>query len=658
MSEILFELATNVGGKIRNLPNFYKEALMPVFEAVANSIQAIEELTSISNGNIQINIVHDPSLLDSTEHEKKIINFEIIDNGIGFNSENFKSFCTSDSTYKIKKGCKGIGRFLWLKAFDSVEVFSTYRENDVFYQRKLKLTKNGITHDKPVVSTVEELQTCVKLIGFKKDYQDQPSAYKKTSTIAQRIFEHCLSYYITNQAPNITIMDEDESISLNDLYTKVKDGIKTEPFNIKQEKFLLHHVKLYSTYSKLHNIVLCATHRDVKRCNMSKFIGTSSQIDTGDEKFVYAAYVESAYLDNNVDLTRQGFEFPDNPGELNSNAFPILMNEILTAIEDKTKVYLKKYIDMILQKTKEVIDNYLEKDNPTLRAVARYCPEVYSEIEPNTPKEKIDEALYAYKGKAEYAIKKAGKALLKTNFNSIDEIKDKVKELEEKIEVFQKDQLTSYMIFRKMIIELLKKKLELNKDGKYSNEDIIHDIIFPRKTTTNDILFDQHNLWLVDEKLSYHSFAASDKPLSEISNIDSDDRPDICIFSEIEDDLIARSISLIEFKKPMRKQFDTEPTTQLLGYVRKIREGKINNVHGRKLEANDSTKYYCYAICDINKKIDEFAENNNYSKLKNDLGYYSYNRSLNSHIEIIAFDKLVYDARQRHRIFFEKLGIN
>jgi hypothetical protein len=658
MSTVLSELVTSIQGKIRNLPNFYNEALMPVFEAVANSIQAIEDITDISNGNIKINIIHETCLFNGTEYEKRITCLEIIDDGIGFNNENFNSFCTSDSIYKIKKGCKGIGRFLWLKAFDSVEVFSIYKENDIFYQRKLKLTINGITYEEPIVSTVEKRETRVKLIGFNKDYQNQPSAYKTTSKIAQRIFEHCLSYYITKQAPNITISDEDETISLSTLYVKIKSEIKTEAFRIKNHDFRLHHIKLYATYNKLHNIVLCANHRDVKRYNMSKFIGTSSQIDTGNEKFVYAAYIESDYLDNNVDLMRQGFEFPDNLGELSNNIFPIALSEILVAIENKTKVYLKKYIEMILQRKKEVIDDYLEKDNPTLKAVAKYFPDVYSEIEPSTSKEKIYETLYAYKGKAEYQIKKTGNALLKTNFDSIDEIKEKTKELEERIEDFQKDQLASYMIFRKMIIELLRKKLELNKDGKYSNEDIIHDIIFPRKTTTNDILFDEHNLWLIDEKLSFHSFATSDKPLSEISGINSEERPDICVFSEIDEDHVARSVSLVEFKKPMRKHFDEEPTTQLFRYVRKIINGQINNMYGRKILTNECTKYYCYAICDINEKIIEFAENNNYSKLKNDLGYYSYNRSLNSHIEIIAFDKLVNDAKQRHKIFFEKLGIN
>ncbi len=44
--------------------------------------------------------------------------FSIIDNGNGFTAENYKSFRTADSSLKWKKGCKGIGRFLWLKAFE------------------------------------------------------------------------------------------------------------------------------------------------------------------------------------------------------------------------------------------------------------------------------------------------------------------------------------------------------------------------------------------------------------------------------------------------------------------------------------------------------------------------------------------------------------
>ena len=56
----------------------------------------------------------------------KIIGFKIIDNGIGFNDANLKSFETLDSDHKAVKGCRGVGRLLWLKAFQKVYVDSVY----------------------------------------------------------------------------------------------------------------------------------------------------------------------------------------------------------------------------------------------------------------------------------------------------------------------------------------------------------------------------------------------------------------------------------------------------------------------------------------------------------------------------------------------------
>src|SRR5205085_8312135 len=65
---------------------------------------------------------------------RPICSFEIRDNGIGFNEGNYKSFRTSDSDYK--PGAKGIGRFLWLKAFDHVSVESVFLEDNKYKERK------------------------------------------------------------------------------------------------------------------------------------------------------------------------------------------------------------------------------------------------------------------------------------------------------------------------------------------------------------------------------------------------------------------------------------------------------------------------------------------------------------------------------------------
>ena len=48
---------------------------------------------------------------------KRITGFEVIDNGIGLDENNMKSFLESDSRYRSNLGGKGVGRFSWLKAF-------------------------------------------------------------------------------------------------------------------------------------------------------------------------------------------------------------------------------------------------------------------------------------------------------------------------------------------------------------------------------------------------------------------------------------------------------------------------------------------------------------------------------------------------------------
>jgi len=88
-------LKTSLTGKIRNLHHFKSEALLPLFEAVVNSIQAIEEAGSIGQGVITVRIKRDSSQTDFTfdndDSLPPIIGFEIEDNGIGFNDKNYNN---------------------------------------------------------------------------------------------------------------------------------------------------------------------------------------------------------------------------------------------------------------------------------------------------------------------------------------------------------------------------------------------------------------------------------------------------------------------------------------------------------------------------------------------------------------------------------------
>src|SRR5262245_48543673 len=123
-------ITASLTGRLRNTSLPKSRALLPLFEAVVNAIQAVDEVhgADMDSARIEVRIVRDQQLpLPSGGGPQAaiappIIGFVVTDNGEGFHDANMASFETLDSEYKSKHGCRGAGRLLWLKAFKKVEV--------------------------------------------------------------------------------------------------------------------------------------------------------------------------------------------------------------------------------------------------------------------------------------------------------------------------------------------------------------------------------------------------------------------------------------------------------------------------------------------------------------------------------------------------------
>lgn len=139
----------DVSGKIREKKLSFNNTLLPLFEAVDNAIHAIQEDEDSILGNIEIEVVRSKQTSIEFENSTSLTpveDFIITDNGVGFNEENYESFNYAHSTYKLHKGGKGIGRFVWLRAFRKVEVESVYRSNGSLMKRTFNFesTKTGV----------------------------------------------------------------------------------------------------------------------------------------------------------------------------------------------------------------------------------------------------------------------------------------------------------------------------------------------------------------------------------------------------------------------------------------------------------------------------------------------------------------------------------
>ncbi len=84
-----------------------------------NSFQALEDTTKpVSSLSIVI-VVERDDVLPGFEIDGPVNGFTVTDNGVGFTEDNLNSFFTSDTQYKVGRGGKGIGRFLWLNVWCS-----------------------------------------------------------------------------------------------------------------------------------------------------------------------------------------------------------------------------------------------------------------------------------------------------------------------------------------------------------------------------------------------------------------------------------------------------------------------------------------------------------------------------------------------------------
>ncbi len=96
-------LNTSLKGRLRNTNLPLTNVLHPLFEAVVNSIHSLDTALKMAGNStsmesiITINILRSSQVSLTDDVNPDIIGFEIIDNGVGFNTESYTSFQTLDS---------------------------------------------------------------------------------------------------------------------------------------------------------------------------------------------------------------------------------------------------------------------------------------------------------------------------------------------------------------------------------------------------------------------------------------------------------------------------------------------------------------------------------------------------------------------------------
>ena len=644
-----------------------------------NSFQAIRDARKPTGaGRILVEIEREDSLI--AKDDGPIHAVRITDNGVGLDDDNFDSFNTSFSDYREEEGGKGLGRFTWLKAFEHVEVDSTFiaPEAEVPVRRSFTFDESYLPDKGTAIPAPGRTTgTSIRLVGFKEPYRSETA--KTADQIVQRLVEHFLLLFFEPNCPEVTLNNQGMKHSLNAVFEKeYKIAATVHEFNLQTVPFTLHGFRLTTPRVTKHKLVYAANRRGVITENLDKFVPNLNRrlTDEGGYSFVYLGFVQSPFLSDHVNPARTDFDLElieDDDAEQPSLSFgpgirrSDIRDECIKHIQDD----LSKIIRSINEEKLEKILQYVAQDAPQYKILLKHTDQFIDNISPTASKSEIDAALHREIFQREVKVRAEGARIIKEaeKVDDYDEYQRKLAEFMANYNELGASALAQYVGHRRIIIDFLDRAISREPNAKkYPLERVVHQLVFPMRATSDDIPYHEQNLWIIDERLTFHTYVASDKYLNahELYTSDEEKRPDLfiydhkIIFGEGEKDHPISSVTLVEFKRPQRDDYTAidNPVTQCFDLVKRIRSGQFKTTRGRPIPlSNEKVPAFCYIISDITPSLKNILETLDAFPTPDNQGYYGFQKTFGIYYEVSDYGKLLGDARKRNRVFLDKLSL-
>jgi len=679
------EMKTLLARRVKNTSLPKTHALLPLLEAVVNGIQAIDARygDDVNRGSLRVMIdrssQEELAISDVSQGRpplRSIEGFTISDNGVGFTPDNMSSFTTLDSDFKAELGCRGVGRLLWLKAFERVEVKSTFRSEDGLLQgRSFRFSVEREVEQDTALDAAPDAGSVVRLIGFKERYQQ--SAPKTVEAIARQVFEHCIWYFLRpGGAPDVIISDDGgESIALRDLLEESGSSeMMRASLDIKRQQFDLLGLRLKPSARNANpRLHWCAANRVVRDENIAgKVPGLYGKLKDQDSvEFTYVCYLSSRYLDDHVRADRTEFDLPERvPGETLIDD-PSL-DDIRQGVFAEISRILAGPLECARQEAQERIHEFVSTKAPKYRPLINRIKSRDIAIDPSIKDQDLELELHRISQKFEAELLVEGQAVFADAGGGGSEGYDeRLADYLEKVKDLNQSDLASYVSRRRVTLDILAQLIQSDGDGKYAREEAIHRLLFPMRKESTDIASDSSNLWILDERLVFHDYLASDTAFKrmKIVNDDSRERPDILCTRVIEPDapvltsegnrLPLQSIVFVELKRPMRDDASEgrNPIEQCLNYVGRVREGTVTTAAGRPIPRANESPAFCYIIADLTPKMIDRCKLSGLLMTHDGMGYFGFLEPYKAYVEVMSYDRLTNAAIERNRAFFDKLGL-
>ena len=530
----------------------YSEALANALDAGARNIFISIDIYSYSNPD---------SLVITIE-----------DDGVGFTEKNFSKF--SELLKKSDSSHKGLGRLIYLKYFNKVEIESVFDGN----KKRSFVFDNSFNGNSTVELLGDNKQSYSKLIfgSFSNKqlntYENVKASDIKNNLLKQflpRLFalkqhgeQFCITIDtdVTESNPDRGFYSDTQTITEKDLPDLSEREINDVHLNLFNEPFKLLYT-VSENYSGTLVTSICVDERaiDIPLLKTEKI----------PEKISGIFLLQSPYLDSKIDDARQ---------ELLLNSYE--RNVIENIFAENVSVVLSEKFPEIPEQN-EKVSQRLSSRYPHLEGY--FSKKSICLIDENKTLEDAQNKFFKEQ-KEILGASKLNDDLYNRSFNHATRV------------------LTEYILYRNIIIDRLK---EITGDEREAE---IHNLIVPMKKTFNAKSFINdiytNNAWILDDKYMGYQFILSDENIEKLITAISEDeelkstdlRPDIAlVFSDnIETSNHPVDVVIVELKK---KGLDYLDNTRVIDQLEQ-RARRLLGFYPKKIQ-----RMWFFGIVEFDKEL-------------------------------------------------------
>ncbi len=635
---------THISHDIRGL-------LLPVFEAISNSIHGIEqrfEASSGSQGEISI------TFRFTSESPKLFVS--VRDNGVGLDEENYRSFLTPFSGLKLSKRGRGFGRFIAFKVFNRILYSSNY---DIGTSKESRTFRFNIYDKREVIyfdatPDFAELGVCVDFDELKPEWHALAHGLSGVA-IADEIAHHFFPEFLRGELPKISLDFDGEVIELTSRFSTIfvphGEGKITVAIEGKNEEleYTLSRVPRSRKFNQ-NSLLFSAAGRIVgSPRDLSQKLGRAFFVGEGDERYIIIAAVSGDALEKRLNDSRTSLDLA-----------PKAIEDIVSAVAKEIEGKEGDQVRIIKEAQRTELAGALG-ENPILRmGLEGQTLEEYVRSKPNSwgaDQFVSDLALKRYR--ASHNLTQS----IATASADRDAYYEQIRDLVSKLDSERKDALAEYVVHRKKIIALIETARKFDDSGKISPEDTVHDLVFRRYSDSTSKSYFDHNLWLVDDALAFCPYISSDRTVHGGARQKGDKVTDLLFY---DDSLIfgendGSSIVIVEFKKPGRDNYifgpaKSDPVMQVVETLEKATAaGGITKEDGAHFSFVEVTRRFAYVIADLTPSMIKLLKRHDFKNDWNPKIWFRYRDTEQMGIYVYGYDTMIENAKKRNAAFFNVL---